>query len=135
MPVVLTVVDEDVIDRASIGLAQQLRASVADPEHDVVLARAVQLIDARESRRQECADGLIHTLASRGSHDDQRHRVSFNRAARRSGMPSLTISSTGASRMACTEPKCRSSVRLRAGPIPSTESSGDVKALRARTLR
>src|SRR5689334_24041132 len=34
-----------------------------------------------------------------------------------------------------TEPKCRRSARLRAGPIPSTESSGEVSAFRARTLR
>src|SRR6059058_542647 len=137
MAIGTAVVDEHVLDGAPVGLAEELGAAVTDPEDEVGVAHAVQLLDTPIPRRLELGDRGLHALAVRRADDDKVHgqSVSFSRAARRSGMPSFTISSTGASRIACTEPKCRSSARLRAGPIPSTESSGEVSALRARTLR
>src|SRR5438552_7360155 len=133
--VIFTVVDEDVFDGTPVRLSKELRAAVAHAENEVAVAHAVQLFDPLKARDLESRDRFLHALVTRRSNDYERHRVSFRRDARRSGMPSFTISSTGASRIACTEPKCRRSARLRAGPIPSTESSGDVSALRDRTLR
>src|SRR6202035_19778 len=88
-----------------------------------------------KTRVEENTDRFIYLRFTGAPDYYQGHRDSLSRFARRSGTPSLTMSSTGASRIACTEPKCRRRMRLRAGPMPSTESSGDVNALRERTLR
>src|SRR4029077_6576982 len=136
VPVVLPVVDEHVLDALAVSLVQELRRIAADTEDEVAVLE-VEAHDAAEARGPESAHRLLHGLRPPRADDDKSHgeSVSFSRTASRSGMPSFTISSTGASRIACTEPKCRRRARLRAGPIPSTESSGDVSALRARTLR
>src|SRR3989475_4351578 len=127
--------DKRVADAARIGVLEHDGAVSTESEH------AVRVIKRRQPARElvagvdEHSDGIVQLPLGRAANDDESHRVSFNRLARRSGTPRATISSTAASRIACTEPKCRSSARFRAGPMPSTESSGDVNAFRERTLR
>src|SRR2546429_6257014 len=94
--VVFAVMDEDIFDRAPVGLAQQIRSTIADTEDHVAIDLAVELVDALEARSLESRHRFFHALATRRPDDDQGHSVSLRRAARRSGMPSLTISSTGA---------------------------------------
>src|SRR5438093_566982 len=133
--IVLSVVDEPVVDAALVRVAQQLDRTLRRTQHQVALGHAVERLDAAKAGLLEGGHRVLEAIGARGADDHEIQSVSFSRAARRSGMPSLTISSTGASRIACTDPKCLRRARLRAGPMPSTESSGDVNALRERTLR
>src|SRR5712692_1513446 len=135
LAVVRADVDEDVFDAALVGVFEHDGAVSAERQHPVGVVERREPARELESRVDENADRLVELWLAGAAHDHQRHRVSLSLLARRSGTPSATMSSTAASRIACTEPKCRSSARLRAGPMPSTESSGDVKAFRARTLR
>src|SRR4029077_8600248 len=124
-------------------IADALRVGIS--EHDCCIPAqrkdAVRVLPRREPPREleagvdKNTNRLLEVRLFCPTDDDERHRVSFNRFARRSGTPTAMMSSTAASRIACTEPKCRRRARLRAGPMPSTESSGDVSALRDRTLR
>src|SRR5207253_4252218 len=80
--VVLAIVHEDVLDRSAVGLAQQLGASVADTEHEVAFACAIELLDAGEPRGLECAHRLVHPLAIRRADDDQSHLKGLFEAGR-----------------------------------------------------
>src|SRR5438477_7755338 len=127
--------DQDITNSLRVRVLEKHSAVTSQREH------SVRVLPRRQPARElePTVDKHPHRLFELGlggaANYYERQSVSLRRFARRSGTPSATMSSTAASRMACTDPKCRSSARLRAGPMPSTESRGDVKALRARTLR
>src|SRR5258706_15241080 len=134
-PISRTDVDQHVFDVLRIRVLQHRHRVTAQREHGVSFVPRRKPARELKTRVEEDAQALFELGFGPTSDNYQSHKVSLSRFARRSGTPSLTMSSTGASRIACTEPKCRRRARLRAGPMPSTESSGDVSALRERTLR
>src|SRR5215831_20530297 len=97
MSVVVSVVDERVLDASAVGFAQQLGAAIGGTQNEVAVAKAVESLDALEPGGLESRNRAVKALLIRRADDDQSHKVSFRRAARRSGIPSCTISSTGAS--------------------------------------
>src|SRR5262249_27173706 len=113
---------------------QDAGASSCHAEDRVRRAELVERRDAIEARLGEVLDIALEAIRRRADHYE-RHSVSLSRRASFSGTPTATISSTGASRMACTDRNWRNRARLRAGPMPSIESSGEDSALRERTLR
>src|SRR5256885_17210284 len=88
--------------------------------------------DCREVAQAVKASGLedvkvlFELLGLIGAKDDEGHSVSFSRIASRSGTPTATMSSTGASRIAFPEPNRPRTAHFPAGPVPFTQSSGDV---------
>src|SRR5439155_3928053 len=133
--VALALVDQHVLEADTVCVAQQLGAAIRHPEHCVTLRNRRHVAQASKAGSLENLEIVVEVVGCRSPQDNERHRVSFNRRASFSGTPTATMSSTGASRIACTDPNCRSNARLRAGPMPSMESSGDDSALRDRTLR
>jgi len=130
-----TDVHQHVADVLRVRVLEHRHGVAAQGQHGVGLVPRGEPAGKLKSRIEKDSDGLVELGLASSADDHQCHRLSLSRFASRSGTPSLTMSSTGASRIACTEPKCRRRMRLRAGPMPSTESSGDVSALRDRTFR
>src|SRR5438270_4105250 len=133
--VTVALVDQHVLEADAVGVAQKLGAATGYTEHRVALRNRRHVAQASKAGGLENLEVVVEVVGCRGSQNDEGQSVSFNRRASFSGTPTATMSSTGASRIPCTDPNWRRSARLRAGPMPSIESSGDDSALRDRTLR
>src|SRR5260370_19049164 len=123
--VALALVDQHVLEADLVGVAQQLGAATRHTEHGVALRNRRHVAQASEAGGLEDLEIVVQAVRCRDTQHDERHSVSFSLRASFSGTPPAPMSSTGASRIACTDPNWRRRARFRAGPMPSIESSGD----------
>src|SRR5207247_9061770 len=79
--IVLAVVNEPVVDPASVGLAKQLGAAAADTEHEVGVAGAMELLNPPETPGLQRRHGVLHAAPASCSDNDEAHRGSLKRAA------------------------------------------------------
>ena len=96
--VAVALVDQHVLDPDPVGVPQQLRAAAGDTEDRVALGDCREVAQAVKAGGLEDVKVLFELLGLIGAKDDEGHSVSFSRIARRSGTPTATMSSTGASR-------------------------------------
>src|SRR5207247_8646432 len=102
--VALALVDQHVLETDLVGVAQELGAATGHTENRVARRKRRHVAQASDAVGLENLEIVVQAVGCRSTQHYEGHKVSFNRRASLSGTPIATLSSTGASRIACTDP-------------------------------